>query len=109
MGNETARFCSECEYYIPCIRPNEPNTQYFESHGICDRVDDPSVCFAVEKNMEVCIYENPGKKLTEEQIKKRFIEAVANHSSFMSSLERASKEVASWPVWKQESLANLLK
>ena len=101
MSDEYTRFCCECEYYILAIRKD--GEVYAEKFGVCDRVSDPDFCFSVHKDREVCLYQNPGKRISPKEIRERAREALESKVSFEAALKRASAEVASWPKWKQDA------
>jgi len=90
--------CYECSEYINIFNKNNQIAQT----GLCTLVDGSE--FHVSKNRTSCIFGNCGKKLNVKQIKERDKRAREDNKHFTDYLKAASKEVQTWPIWKQTAL-----
>ena len=89
-----AESCRLCEYYHP--------HGHAKGQGSCNRLDDPSYVYAVRADQIICLYQTSGKKISEEEHKEKLRKARINLKSFESSLENATRIVASWSQWKRD-------
>ena len=95
MKKELAEKCGECQFIVYLSR------NY--SQGVCDRFEDTTLIFRVSLDRNKCLYETPGLKISQEEIEKRKAESLRKYNNLVKSVERACKEIASWPKWKQDS------
>ncbi|MGD9276099.1 MAG: hypothetical protein PVJ67_02915 [Candidatus Pacearchaeota archaeon] len=94
MGDNYARKCWECAY----IGYSAKN----DSRGLCDRLEDPSYVFRVSLDNCKCLYDNPGSRISFEEIVERQEKARIDNEKFFNDLRRASEKAAKMPKWKRE-------
>ena len=95
MTKDLLEKCYSCCHVVPIIRDLR-----LTEDGICDIIDDGQTCFSVHLYNQ-CIFEQSYKEISKQEIAVRDTEAIESHKHFEKVLKQASKEVASWPEWKQ--------
>jgi len=97
----TARTCYECESFNNIFNKNQKTICF----GTCSRLSDcAGESYLVKKENKKCLFANPDKKLSLEEIETRDEKDMKKYESFNEGLRRAKEIVNSWPEWKRNIL-----
>lgn len=95
-----AKTCYSCEHFLG-IYDVEGTLGLL---GFCDRVDDCNYLFTVLQDRDSCLFGEPGRTLSSEEIRNRDSSRIRKQPSFEEHLEYCARLVDGWPKWMKTCL-----